>query len=253
MRAQTYGDSYLANYGFESVLVRVRQNSVLEQLGLSADSAIVEVGCGADLLVERLPTTQPFRRWVIVEPNAAFAAAARDHASHDTRVHVIEQFFEEATREARDACNGLADVVLFSSVLHEVADPRNLLVAAHDVLSSTGRVLVNVPNSQSLHRRLAVAMGLIDVPSELSARNTDLGQQRVLDARSLTDLLTSAGFHTIESGGYFLKPFTHSQMTELPFLDQQMIAGLDQLGRDLPDLASEIYAIAVPVGRDHVD
>jgi SAM-dependent methyltransferase len=225
-------------------MVRVRQDSMLRLLPSGDELAVVEVGCGADLLVERAAQTHEFARWVIVEPNADFAAAARDQIGHDTRVQVVEAFFEDAAAETRVACGGSADVVICSGVLHEVSDPDALLRAAAGLLAADGQLIVNVPNAGSLHRRLALAMGLIADTAELSDRNARLGQPRVLDAAGLASLLVKAGFRVETSGGYLIKPFTHTQMAAIPFLDDSIVAGLDRLGGELPDLASEIYAVA---------
>lgn len=250
LRAQSYGETYRADYGFEATMVRVRQRSTLAHLPSEAGLVVVEVGCGTDLLVERTSPARQFARWVIDEPSPAFAGAARDQVAHDTRVQVVEAFFEDAASEIRAACGRSPDVVICSSLLHEVADPQALLLVAADLLGPNGQVIVNVPNAGSLHRRLAVAMGLIDSATDLSARNTQLRQPRVLDAHGLEGMLTAAGFRIAQRGGYFIKPFTHTQMTEIPFLDDDIIAGLERLGAEVPDLASEIYAVA-RLGRDH--
>lgn len=245
-RAQAYSESYRATYGFEAVMVRVRQDSVLDLLPRVADLVVVEAGCGTDLLVERAIPAHDFSRWVIVEPSAAFATAARERTGHDTRVHVVEAFFEDAAPDIMTAAGRAPDVVICSSLLQEVPDPPGLLLAAAELLHRDGALIVNVPNAGSMHRRLAVGMGILADTWELSARNVDLGQPRVLDAALLASLLTAAGFRVIDSGGYFVKPFTHLQMAEIPFLDDTLINGLNRLGAELPDLASEIYAVARP-------
>jgi SAM-dependent methyltransferase len=244
LRAQAYGESYQATYGFEAVMVRVRQDSILGLLPDCADLVVVEAGCGTDLLVERAMPAHRVRQWVIVEPSAAFAAAARERCVHDSRVHVVEAFFEDAAPDIMAAAGRSPDVIICSSLLHEVPDPHGLLMAAADLLDRAGRLIVNVPNAGSMHRRLAVTMGLLADTRELSPRNVELDQPRVLDAADLDDLLTAAGFEVVDRGGYFVKPFTHVQMAEIPFLDDAVIAGLNRLGSDFPDLASEIYAVA---------
>jgi 2-polyprenyl-3-methyl-5-hydroxy-6-metoxy-1,4-benzoquinol methylase len=171
LRAQTYSESYRADYGFEATMVRVRQDSTLRALPSVDDLVVVEVGCGTDLLVERAMSSHGFETWVIVEPSAVFAGAARERVAHDTRVQVIEAFFEEAGSEIVASCGRLPDVVILASVLHEVDDPGALLNVAANLLDPGGQIIVNVPNARSLHRRLAVAMGLITAPHELSARN----------------------------------------------------------------------------------
>jgi hypothetical protein len=60
-------------------------------------------------------------------------------------------------------------------------------------------------------------------------------------------MLASAGFSVRDSGGYFLKPFTHAQMESIAALmTPDILDGLWQLGRELPDLASEIFVDASP-------
>jgi 2-polyprenyl-3-methyl-5-hydroxy-6-metoxy-1,4-benzoquinol methylase len=246
LRAQTYTNAYQADYTFEAVMVRVRQRATIALLPIRPDLVVVEVGCGMDLLVERAARERAFERWVIVEPSVSFAATARERMAHESRVHVVEGFFEEAGEEIRTECGRSPDVVVCSSVLHEVDDPAALLTQARQLLEPSGRLIVNVPNAQSIHRRLAVAMGLTDSAADLSERNHQLGQPRVFDAVGLASLLVATGFRVTESGGYFFKPFTHAQMADLGFLDATMVAGLEQLGTEFPELASEIYAVGRP-------
>jgi hypothetical protein len=127
-------------------------------------------------------------------------------------------------------------------MLNEVESPAEILAAARGLLGAAGTVHVNVPNAHSLHRRLARAMGIIQSEHQLTERNRQLAQYRVYDPRSLAEMVTGAGFRIVERGGYFLKPFTHAQMESLgPLLSEQMLDGLWRLGRELPELASEIY------------
>jgi hypothetical protein len=69
----------------------------------------------------------------------------------------------------------------------------------------------------------------------------------VFDLESLNRLVSQSRLEVVESGGYFLKPFTHQQMSALPFLDDRMLDGLMRLGAELPDLASEIYVNVIAV------
>jgi hypothetical protein len=102
-----------------------------------------------------------------------------------------------------------------------------------------------VSNAYSLHRRLAAESGLIDDVHDLSERNRDLAQYRVFDLDSLRAVVTAAGFAPHEAGGICLKPFTNAQMAQvLPLLPTDVLRGLERLGRQLPELASEIYVNA---------
>ena len=91
------------------------------------------------------------------------------------------------------------------------------------------------------------AMGLIADEHAMSQRNRALQQHRNYDRASLRVDVESAGLRIWEEGGYFLKPFTHAQMEDLTkALGSGIIPGLWQLGREMPDLASEIYVNAAP-------
>ena len=104
-----------------------------------------------------------------------------------------------------------------------------------------------MPNAYSLHRLLAVEMGLIADPFERSATQARMQQHSTFCQASLTTLLESAGFVVQDSGSFFIKPFTHAQMQQLceqGVLTEAHLEGLFKLCRRLPEFGSEIYANA---------
>jgi SAM-dependent methyltransferase len=242
-RSAEYSEAYLADYGFESVMVRMRQDNVLSLLPEQCRS-VVEIGCGVDLLVERLPEQRDIAHWIIVEPSDAFADAVRDRVSPVPFVTFIHARIQDAVSAILEVCPTGADLVICSSLLHEVDEPQTILSAASAVMNEHGHLLVNVPNAGSLHRRLAVAMGLMSDLHEKSERNRVLQQTSVFDRDSLRALLVGAGYDIVSDGGYFLKPFTHAQMDTLSFLDPPLLRALQVVGTEFPDFASEIYALA---------
>lgn len=247
---QRYSDAYLSDYDFERKMVRVRQSATIRLLPPTARK-VVEVGCGADVLAECVADGRGITHWVIVEPDRQFVAAVADRVSRLPFATLIQGAIQDSVPDVLARAEGSADVVICSSLLHELDNPSSVLQACREILSEDGRLLVNVPNATSLHRRLAVPMGLMDTVYARSARNDALNQPRVFDATSLRELVSSAGFQVIAEGGYFLKPFTHAQMAELPFLDDNMLEGLRQLGTELSDLASEIYLVGTPGDEAH--
>jgi dTDP-4-amino-4,6-dideoxygalactose transaminase len=243
---QAYEHAYLADLGFESLLVESRQKLILEHLKIHRPRIVVEVGCGASMLSRRaLDACDHVEKWIVVEPSGVFAERARQSSGEDSRLFVVEGFFENLGLEVLRAAGSAADVVLISSLLHEVSHPASLLEAAQMVLSSSGLLHVNVPNASSLHRRLAKTMALIPDLTSPSDRNIALAQARVFNLESLLALLTESGFRAEDSGGHFLKPFSNRQMQSIgDVLTPAMLDGLSRLGRELPELASEIYVNA---------
>ena len=246
-RIDRYTDIYCdpANYGFEQTLVYFRQQSLVDYLMKHKAEIVIEVGCGVDLLCEAARSAGlTFVSWTIVEPSRKFTSEALKRTAGLTHVKVVEAFFDGEPPFLK-SMDGVVDVVIISSLLHEVEDPEVFLNRAHRLLKSDGRIFVVVPSATSLHRRLAVAMELSPELSSLSARNIALLQRRVFDRQSLADLCTRCSFEVVDSGGLFIKPFTNEQMTACsPHLSSDIMKGLWKVGRDLPDLASEIYVEA---------
>ena len=134
-----------------------------------------------------------------------------------------------------------------AGLLQDLKDPDGALRLANRLLSATGMLHVNVANAGSLHRRLAMAMGMISAVTDLSDRNRKFAQSHVYNSATLRDAVEKAGFSIEDEGGYFIKPFTHQQMASIQnVLTPQVISGLTTLGRELPEIASEIYVNARP-------
>ncbi|MCV6593699.1 MAG: class I SAM-dependent methyltransferase [Silicimonas sp.] len=237
----SYTDQYMGDYGFEAEMVRARRKLVLDRLAFHRPDHIVELGCGNDLQLSAYQTAGGvWKSWTIVEPSEDFATRARAAAAPN--LTVIEAFFEDAVSSIAP----LPDMVLCSGLLHEVPDSDRLLEAINAVMKPGAILHLNVPNARSMHRQLALAMGLIEDLKEMSARNTALQQPRVYDLATLTGQLETHGFRVQETGGHLVKPFTHHQMEKIAaHLGPNVLDGLYELGRRLPDLASEIFVEAV--------
>lgn len=241
---------YAARYAalaFEETQVEYRREVVLQVLAESGGRRILEIGCALHPLCN---FATAFDRWTIVEPAPVFAEAARISTAGDARVMVFEDTIEGAC--ARGTIRrGDHDVILLSSLLHEVPSPEGVLRGVHTLSDASTRVHVNVPNATSLHRELAVAMGIIPSVYEPSAQQRTLAQPRIYDIASLEALLVQTGFVVTARGGYLLKPFTHAQMQALVSLgtiDRSLLDGLHALGKKFPALASEIFVNACAAG-----
>jgi len=247
---ERYEQAY-ARSDFEPTQARLRKRLLLEWLGRHAPARVLEIGCGDDALFNH---HAGFERWCVVEPGGRFAALAREHAVRGglaAKVQVVQACLEDAF----EALAGQAfDAVLLSGLLHEVADPPALLAAVAAHCGPQTRVHVNVPNARSLHRLLALEMGLIDDLHALSDRQRLLQQHSTFDIDSLAACCRRAGFAVEEGGSYFIKPFTHGQMAQLQsvgILDERMLDGLYRLERHLPGLGSEIFVnLRLAVGRE---
>src|SRR5258706_226571 len=168
-----YAAKYLEQYatgGFETILVRVRREQVLDLLRRHPGARVLEVGCGLEPL---FLFWNDFEAMTIVEPSAEFVAAARERAAGDPRIDLRQAYLEDVAEDFDGVASSKPDVVIVSSLLHEVPDPERLLASLRAVCSPRTIVHINVPNVRSFHRLLALEMGLIDdlfEPSEIEKR-----------------------------------------------------------------------------------
>ena len=240
--AEAYASALNANYGFETECVRARFNYLLRHIVLLKPVRILEIGCGPELLMNAaIRSDVNFERWVIIEPAPVLAEQARSRGLTESRLHVVEGYCEDPVVGKAALEFGPFDVVVLSSVLHEVEDPIALLQSALALVTPGTHVLVTTPNALSFHRLLGVEMGLIPDPHALSQRNHQLQQQTVFDQEDLRTLLEESGVRDLRFDGYLFKPFTHTQMAQvLKVLPPGTNEALDLLGQRFPEHAAEI-------------
>lgn len=133
------------------------------------------------------------------------------------------------------------DFILADHVLEHVEDPRTILNRMKNWLAPGGKIVVGVPNANSLHRLAAVKMGLLSSQFELNERDHILGHRRVYSMEGLIQDLQNSGLTIIHTGGVFLKCLSNGQMEKN--FSEEMIAGFYELGKDLPEIAAEIFAV----------
>lgn len=228
---------------FEATQLEFRRRLVLEQIARYRPASLLEVGCGMLPLFLDLDAAVDV---TVVEPSAQFAEHARELASGWGAARVVEGFLESTEAPLQ---RGGHDFIVVSSLLHEVERPECLLQALRGHCHENTVIHINVPNALSLHRLLAVEMGLIEDPFALSSTQQRMQQHSTFDLDSLVGLLESQGLEVLEKASYFIKPFTHAQMQVLcdsGFMTPSMLQGLAGLVRYLPDFGSEIYVNARP-------
>jgi SAM-dependent methyltransferase len=169
----------------------------------------------------------------ILEGSPLLVETAR--AAHPGLV-VHEAMFE------RFAPGPVFDAVLALFVAEHVDDPVALLRTAAGWLRPGGRLVVAVPNAGSIHRRLAVRMGLQERIDSFSARDELLGHQRVYTLPQLRADVEAAGLDVVEPLGWFLKTLPFSMMLDYP---RELIEGLHRVSPDLPpELLANIAIVA---------
>lgn len=120
------------------------------------------------------------------------------------------------------------DAVLALHIAEHVDDPVALFGLVREWLAPGGAIVVMVPNAASLHRRLAVRMGLQTALDDLSGRDHLVGHQRVYDLPGLRSDLTAAGFEPVEEFGYQLKTVPNAMMADWPAELHEALVGISE-------------------------
>jgi len=139
-------------------------------------------------------------------------------------------------------CEDKFDVIVATHVLEHVDNPVKLLSNLKGLLSPDGRIVLIVPNKESLHRQLAVLMGLQPSLDSLSSRDHLVGHQRVYSLKTLENDVLSAGLRVTQQHGFFLKTLPNSMMISFP---EALIDALNKISSSLPhELLANIGIVA---------
>jgi 2-polyprenyl-3-methyl-5-hydroxy-6-metoxy-1,4-benzoquinol methylase len=134
--------------------------------------------------------------------------------------------------------------IVMSHVLEHVQDPVAVLARAKEWLAPGGRIIIVVPNADSLHRRLGVKLGMLDDITTLNDQDIEIGHRRVYTREALDNDIAATGMQSVTKGGIFLKLLSNNQM--LSFEDPALVDGMFELGKDFPQWCSEIYSVCIP-------
>jgi 2-polyprenyl-3-methyl-5-hydroxy-6-metoxy-1,4-benzoquinol methylase len=133
------------------------------------------------------------------------------------------------------------DNIVMAHILEHVEDSVAILRRAAAWLKPGGRIQIIVPNADSVHRLVGVKMGLLAAPTDLNEDDVRIGHRRVYTPGTLQQDVRAAGLRVVDRGGIFFKAISNRQIEES--WTQEMIDGFYELGKDFPDLATEIHLI----------
>lgn len=233
-------DRYTREYirhDFEEQQVFYRRKKLLEIIHTYSHKRILEIGCGLEPLFQYV---SDFEEYTVVEPSDVFFEHAASLAKNDLRITCIHDFFNKEI----PLPVGAYDFVICSGLLHELENPSEILEKAYEIADDKTIVHINVPNAKSLHRILALESGMLESIYQVSERGKLYQQAGVFDLDSLKQIVEDGGFEVMESGSYFVKPFTHKQMGMLldeQIIDESVLEGFYGLAKYLPENGSEIY------------
>lgn len=229
------------NLPFEDKLRRFRIRKLIEVLNKYPHGKILEIGPGAWSLFQYF---KDFEEMIIVEPEEHFFTLVKTRAEKHKNVHVINNQIENSVDLLK---KNTFDYIILGGFLHEVGNVSEVLSAIRQLCSNRTRVFSYVPNANSFHRVLAVKMGLIDSIFQKSIHDEIFEREKVFDCKSFNKLFLENKFKVVETGSYFIKPFTHSQMDDLlvkGIIDESVLEGFDRMIEFLPEMGTEIWNLS---------
>ena len=243
-----YWDKYKSIYSFEEFSSIYREVELLKSVSFE-NKNIIEIGCGYKPLFN---VASKFNNYLAIEPAQKPYESILEMSKKFSNVKVLHSTFEEWCLSKSDF---KADLIIFPGVLHEVNHPSQVLEMCLNYLSPGGNIYINVPNVESLHRKLAVSMGIIKDTHEKSSRNIELEQNYNFSTSALNDLIMglTRKVEIIKLNTFFLKPFTHSQMLSIyskGIIDHKVIRGLYEVSDQTEGIGSEIACVVKYIGEN---
>ncbi len=185
-------------------------------------------GCWTDKIVERGWSSD------VVEGSQRHVLAAAERYKGNEQVRIIHSMFSEFVPDTS------YDTIIAGDILRYITDPVEFLRRLASSLATDGVMIITVPNSFSLHRRIGTLMRLEDHPFDANARDQQVGNLRTYDRYRLRSEILKAGLSIAELRGCFLKPLSSAQMQDW---DDRLLRALLEVGDELPDFAWFLYAI----------
>jgi len=170
----------------------------------------------------------------IVEGAIEHCEYARKKYHQNTKIKVHHTLFEEYVPTQK------YDTIIAGDMIRYLANPIDFLNKIQSWLTDNGILIVTVPNSRSLHRRIGALMNLETTPTSANQRDIEVGNLRSYDRYEFRNLLLSSGYKISALHGCFLKPLSSQQIES--WTDDMLNAWL-LLGDELEDYAWFLYAI----------
>ena len=136
------------------------------------------------------------------------------------------------------------DLVFASHVLEHVDNPDLIMDKMRTWLKPEGIAIIIVPNAQSIHRRLAVNLGLQPELDTLSKRDLLVGHQRVYTLTQLSALCDKKNWRVREVRGFFMKFLSNSQMVDF---EETLVEALCTISDEIPpELCANLALVVSP-------
>ncbi len=206
-------------------------------------SRILEVGPGLNSIC---PDLFPSKEVVLIEPARTLYEYNKEKFFDRSNVTVLEKTIINFANNSKPL---VFDLIVMNGVIHELDNPRAELSKLMQLLEPRGTIVISVPNNQSIHRLMGVALGILASPESKTDMEINLQQSHNFSPGTLTDLIVDLGLSVRLLETSFVKPHTHLKMQE--WVDEGVLKEKDldklfELSKIFDPFGSEIFMAARP-------
>ncbi len=227
-----YLNEYDPDNDFDSVFTKATATLIAARMLPAA--SVLDLGCATGLMAAELAERGPAINYVGLDHSEEYLETARAK-------QIPGATFQRADLNELDAFNDRYDHVLLTNIIHEVDSPTVLLNQAARLLGRGGQIHVTLQNPASVHRLVALELGMISSLETISERGQMYSTRRMINQGQLVTMVANSGLSVQETRGVFLKPFPNSV---LEGLEPPMIEALDVAGRFFPENCAMNYVRA---------
>jgi 2-polyprenyl-3-methyl-5-hydroxy-6-metoxy-1,4-benzoquinol methylase len=196
---------------------------------------VIELGCGKGVLTKKL--ARKCKELKVVEGSLENINHVKNELNDLNNISYYHSLWQDFNYKRND----ISDVVFSSGLEHINKEVSSIIFNnIKNWLKPGGKLHIIVPNSNSLHRKVALYMGLIKDVHELSPRDLLLKHERVFDKDLLFEEIKENGFIIKHQEGIFLKPLPNSMMMKLK---EDVIRGFGEISVEYPDDSAHIYVV----------
>ena len=190
----------------------------------------LEIACCDGGMTESL--LDSFDRVAAIDGSSVQIERLKEKISSDkleTHVSLIEEF----------ETNELFSTIIMSYILEHVDDPVGCIRHVSKFLAPGGVILIVVPNGHSVHRKIALQMGLIDDLTQFSYADIFSGHRRTYVPETIGRDIEAAGLRVAGVDGVLFKPLSQKQMED--WFTDEMLEGFFLIGKEFPEICSSIF------------
>lgn len=219
---------------FDQWVGRLQTLKVIE---LGRGKSILDIGCGIGMFTPMY--LEKFESVVGLDPSEEYLKEARKKSRVEYIVGWGETF----------KLNEKFDTITMNMLLEHVDDPIKLLKNCKRHLKRNGRIIAQVPNANSITRRLGVLMGVIDSINNITDKERNFyGHQRVYTLNTLRTDVKKAGLKIVKSGGILYKPLPNETLLDIcqkkgKKWTENFLDALIKFGNDKPEDCANLFVV----------